>query len=339
MSIKSKLQRTILIIFCMTAGIVLTGFGYEVRTSHTGFHGTKKVAIAPGLGSRKIGTLLKQEGMIRSKWTFVTYVSLRDEASKLKPGIYVFSDRATITDIAQDLILGAPELAVTIPEGWNTKEIGAYLDRQGIVQQHDFDEIIAPNRTLMFAESFSFLKERPLHAGLEGYLFPDTYRFYPGTPGQDVAIRMLKNFDAKFSNDLRKETIRQHRTIFEIITMASLIEKEVAIDADRELVSGILWKRLGLGIPLQVDATIIFLTGRRTTKVSYADTAIDSPYNTYKYKGLPKGPIANPGLSAIRAALYPRKSSYLYYLSTPEGHTIFSRILDEHNIAKSKYIR
>ncbi|MBI3442278.1 MAG: endolytic transglycosylase MltG [Candidatus Sungbacteria bacterium] len=231
------------------------------------------------------------------------------------------------------------ELSLTIPEGWNTTEIAAYLDQQQITPKTDFNALAGQDATTTLVQKFSFLKEKPGHTGLEGYLFPDTYRFYTSTPAAQVAVRMLQNFDAKFSDELRKETERQHHTIFEIITMASLIEKEAATDADRELVSGILWKRLDLGIPLQVDATIIFVTGHRTARVSYADTSIDSPYNTYRYKGLPRGPIANPGISAISAALYPKKSFYLYYLSTPDGDTIFSKTLEEHNRAKAKYLK
>lgn len=318
------------------ATIVLGG---EVNTPHTAFQGTKKVEIAPGLGSRKIGALLKREGVIRSKWAFVTYVSLRNEASDLKPGMYAFNDSATIAEIAKGIIAGGAELTITIPEGWTVKEIGAHLDRQGIVRQKDFETITGPNAPLLFLETLALLKEKPVHDGLEGYLFPDTYRFYTSTPAQDVAIRMLENFDGKFAGELRKETLRRHRTIHQIVTMASLIEKEAALDTDRKIVSGILWKRLNLGIPLQVDATLVFLTGRKNAKVLYADIAIDSPYNTYKYKGLPKGPIANPGLSAIRAALYPKTSPYLYYLSKPDGHIIFSRTLAEHNIAKAKYLK
>lgn len=334
-----KLAWQCVVLCLILIGIATLFLGYEIRTPHTAFSGVKKIEITSGLGSRKIGALLKQEGVIRSKWAFVTYVSLRNEASDLKPGVYTFNDRSVISEITKELLVGTPEQSITVPEGWNIKEIGAYLDRQGITRQKDFEAITGSNGRLMFLETFAFLKEKPINEGLEGYLFPDTYRFYIGTPAQDVVLKMLENFDAKFSYDLRAETLRQHRTIHEIVTMASLIEKEAALDTDREIVSGILWKRMDLGIPLQVDATIVFVTGRKNTRVFYADTAIDSPYNTYKYKGLPKGPIANPGLSAIRAALYPKTSPYLYYLSKPDGHIIFSRTLAEHNTAKAKYIK
>jgi len=120
--------------------------------------------------------------------------------------------------------------------------------------------------------------------------------------------------------------------------MASLIEKEVKTKEDKEVVSGILWKRLKNNIPLQVDATITYLTGKKTTKIPLEDLQIDSLYNTYKYKGLPLGPICNPGLDSIKTAIYPKNSEYWYYLSTPEGATIFSKNLEEHNIAKAKYL-
>lgn len=139
--------------------------------------------------------------------------------------------------------------------------------------------------------------------------------------------------------DLRKEIEKQGKTIFEIITMASLLEKEVRTMEDKKMVSAVLWKRLEASMPLQVDATIIYITGKKTTKVSISETKIDSSYNTYRYKGLPIGPICNPGLDSIKAAIYPESSEYWYYLSTPEGETVFSETFKEHNIAKAKYLR
>ena len=138
---------------------------------------------------------------------------------------------------------------------------------------------------------------------------------------------------------MRTEILGQEKTIFEIITMASLLEKEVKAFEDKKLVSGILWKRLENKMPLQVDATITYITGKKSSKVSLDETKIDSPYNTYKYKGLPPGPISNPGLESIVAAIYPKKLDYLYYLSTPEGETIFSKTFEEHKRAKEQYFK
>jgi UPF0755 protein len=141
------------------------------------------------------------------------------------------------------------------------------------------------------------------------------------------------------SLEIKEEIERQGKSIFDIITMASLLEKEVRTEEDKKIVAGILWKRMEIGMPLQVDATIAYITGKNSTRISKEETKIDSPYNTYKYKGLPLGPICNPGFESIFASLYYEDSDYLYYLSTPEGETIFSKTLEEHNIAKGKYLK
>lgn len=303
------------------------------------------ITVTQGMGSRKIGALLKQEGIIRSKWIFVSYVSLKGIASGLKPGRYTFT-KATIPEIVQDLTKGGiSERSITIPEGWTIHDIAEYFNEEGIAENSTFKDLVGRDGEKDFVARFDFLKDKPVRLDLEGYLFPDTYRIFTDTTARAVALKMLENFGKKLTPELRGEILRQKKTVFEIVTMASLIEKEVILPEDRAMVSGILWKRIKIGIPLQVDATIVYIkeqravNGTKSAKVSIADTKIDSPYNTYRYRGLPKGPIANPGLSAIRAAIFPKESPYLYYLSTPEGHTIFSRTLEEHNIAKARYLR
>jgi len=340
-----EIKRAAFFVATMLLFLTIGSLTYEIYLSHTTFRGKKEVVVAQGLGSRAIGALLKQEGVISSKWAFVMYVSLRSEASSLKPGRYEFLDNATIPEIARDLIAGAArEHAITIPEGWTSRDIARFFAEQNIAPEDTAMQFLA-HPPEDFVRRFVFLSELPRGAGLEGYLFPDTYRVFDSAALQDIAAKMLENFDRKMALDLRAEISRQKKTIFEIITMASLIEKEVASDQDRAVVSGILWKRLSAGIPLQVDATVVYVRNHRSeiinrvSKISLTDKKIDSPYNTYRYRGLPPGPIANPGLSAIRAAIYPKPSSYLYYLSAPDGRTIFSRTLDEHNAAKAKYLR
>ena len=197
----------------------------------------------------------------------------------------------------------------------------------------------APPGSKDFSTDFSFLSDKPKNLSLEGYLFPDTYEVKKGAGSEDIIKKILNNFDKKLNSDLRTEIKNQGKSIFEIITIASLIEKEVRTFEDKKLVSGVLWKRLESNMPLQVDATIAYITEKKTTKVLKTDTQIDSLYNAYKYSGLPLGPICNPGIESIKAAIYPENSEYWYYLSTPEGETIFSRTLEEHNIAKAKYLK
>ena len=147
---------------------------------------------------------------------------------------------------------------------------------------------------------------------------------------------MLDNFDKKLTPELNKEIANQKKSIFDIVTMASIIEKEVRKMDEKEIVSGILWKRISIGMPLQLDSTVNFITDGNDPSVSIKATKIDSPYNTYKYHGLPKGPISNPGLGSILSAIYPKKTNYWFWLS--DGITHFSETLQQHNIAKAKYL-
>lgn len=337
-------QKTLLLLGTLLIAAAI--FCYEVYLPHPASSEPRQAVIAKGMGSRKIGAALKNQGIIRSKWAFVTYVTFRGTASLLKPGVYTFT-RQSIADIAALLVLGGKnEKEITVPEGWTSRDVAAFLEKHQIGSAEEFRRMTAPAGLPHFEDRYSFLTEKPAPSGLEGYLFPDTYRIGEDTALVDVIYKMLDNFDRKLTPDLREEIARQKKSIFEIVTMASLIEKEVAGDDDRAVVSGILWKRLAADIPLQVDATIAYAKAQSPNyklhtngKISLADTKIDSPYNTYKYRGLPPGPIANPGLSAIRAAIYPKTSTYIYYLSASDGRTIFSRTLDEHNAAKARHLR
>ena len=333
---KKFLASFVMLAFCF---LFLSSFAlaYEVYLRHSPA-GTQEVKVAQGMGSREIGALLKQEGVIRSKWAFVTYVFLKGIASSLKPGVYTFGNNA-IPEIAEALAEGTrDERILTIPEGWTTKEIAAYLEKNGIGTGRDFLALTGAEGAQGFVARFPFIAERPSGAGLEGYLFPDTYWVHRDASSQEVVIKLLENFERKAAMPFEAEARLRKTSFHDVVIMASVIEKEVASDEERAIVSGILWKRLEIGIPLQVDATINYITGKRTTRVLLAETQIDSPFNTYKYRGLPAGPIANPGISAIRAALFPKESPYLYYLSAPGGKTIFSRTLEEHNAAKAKYL-
>jgi UPF0755 protein len=167
---------------------------------------------------------------------------------------------------------------------------------------------------------------------LEGYLFPDTYRFYAGTPAETVVRKMLDTYEAKIAS-LKNQP--DHADL----TLASLVESEVKTDADRAKVADILKRRLAAGMPLQLDSTVNYATGKSSPAVSSNDLAVNSPYNTYKYKGLPPGPIANPGMSSISAALAPTPNPYWYFLTAPDGTVIYSQTLVEHNAAKAKYLK
>jgi UPF0755 protein len=272
--------------------------------------GKEKIfSIEKGQGLFEIGKNLEKEGLIKSKIFFDFYVILIRKEKNLQAGKYFLSSSMNIPQIAQKIISGdIAKVKVTIPEGFTVREIE---ERLGIELPGD---------------------------NLEGYLFPDTYYFPIDASGEEVAKIMRENFEKKIS-PYKEKIEKSGRSLQEIITMASLLEKEVKTKEEKEIVSGILWKRLKAGIPLQVDATITYITGKKTTKIPLQDLQIDSPYNTYKYKGLPPGPICNPGLESILAALYPKESDYWYYLSKPDGQTIFFKNYKEFIAAKAKYLK
>ncbi len=236
-----------------------------------------------------------------------------------------------------------PEILVTIPEGFNLRQIESNLLAAGIASAQNLSVFtVGMLKNASEEISYDFLEDAPAEASLEGFLFPDTYRFWPDSPAEAVVKKFLDNFDRKLVPEWRAEIERQKKKIYDVVVMASLIEKEVKSERDRALVSGILWKRLGVGMKLDVDFTICYIKVRENREclpITAEDKKINSPYNTYIYKGLPPGPVSNPGISALGAAIFPQENPYWYYLSAPDGRTIFSETLEKHNAAKRRYLK
>lgn len=299
--------------------------------------------IEKGEDSRIISLNLEKADLIRWSPIFRTYVHLKGVANKIQAGSYLLSPSMNIIEITEKLVKGdVIKEKITIIEGWDLRDIALYFEERGMFASGEFWETAGLPATTTKAEDFSlnfeFLKEKPKNISLEGYLFPDTYEIKPDDSLEDIIEKMLNNFDKKISP--YKDMISgSGKTLFEIITMASLIEKEVKTKEDKELVSGILWKRLKNSMPLQVDATVGYILGEKKLRISIEESQIDSPYNTYKYRGLPLGPISNPGLDSILAAISLKESPFWYYLSKPNGETVFSKTLGEHEAAIEEYLR
>jgi len=338
MSEKSqKIITAVSFLFLVLALAVFVWEGIYVPKT-PGFKETKIFSAKKGEGTKQISINLEKQGFIKYGFLFRLYALTRGVADKLQAGDYLLSPSMAMPEITKKLVSGdIVREKIIIIEGWNIRDISFYLEELRAAKAADFSTLV--NSARDFSGDFDFLSSKPEILSLEGYLFPDTYEIQKGESTEELVRKILKNFGEKLTPELREEIKKQDKTIFEIITMASLVEKEVKTLEDKKLVSGVLWKRLENGMPLQVDATISYITGKKNAKILIADTQIDSPYNTYKYRGLPLGPISNPGLDSIVAALYPQESSYWYYLSTPEGQTIFSRTLDEHNQARAKYLK
>lgn len=339
---KNVFKLTIILVF------LVAYFVAYIQTPHTFFSGSKSVEIMKGDGLKIIAERLKEAGVIKSKWAFVAYAAAVGKSGKLKPGIYTLYQNTTIPEVGALLSGGEEkEIVVRIREGWNIFEISGYLKNEGVWAGNNFiNTTNGYNKdfTDRLKEKYPFLTTLLNNPSLEGFLFPDTYRIYKDDSSEVLIEKMIDNFERRVASELHQEIERQSKSLFEILIMASVIEKETADDNDRLLVSGVLWKRYEIGMGLQADATINYIRQissglKPTLYITIEDTKIDSPYNTYKYKGLPPGPIGNPGLSAILAAIRPEKSPYLYYLSSPDGKTYFSKTLEEHNIAKAKYLK
>jgi len=227
-----------------------------------------------------------------------------------------------------------PEKNLTIIPGWNLQNIEDYLKKQG------YNNRPTKLKVADYQADYTFLNDAPTKASLEGYLTPDTYRVYADTTSTDVIIKALNNFAKNLKPGWLSEIKRRNLTIYQVVTMASIIEKEVKLPADMKIVSGIFWQRIKTGQGLQSCATLAYVLGVNKEQYSLADTKIDSPYNTYKYRGLPPGPICNPSLPALQAAIYPETSNYNYFLSRPDtGETVFSKTYDEQVKNKFKYLK
>jgi UPF0755 protein len=248
------------------------------------------------------------------------------------------------------------ELTIKVLEGWTVDDLDNYLISFGKLDRASLDKIIglpkidyrqfASSTPPDLSEKFSFLKDKPSYYSLEGFLFPDTYRVYEDASAADIVDKMLTNFDKKLTPQMRTDIAAQGKTIYEVVIMASLIEKEAPINysdaenKDARIVSDIFWGRIDSGQALQSDATLTYLLADNNASHSGADLEIDSPYNTYKYKGLPPTPICNPGLRALEAAIYPIKTNYNYFLTSRDGKNIYyAKTYEEHLNNKYKYLK
>jgi len=275
--------------------------------------------IEKGQGLKEIAANLEEVELIRNKTWFMTYVFYKGWAAQLQAGEYSLNPSWSIFQIAQKIVNGEViplEVTITIPEGFTLKQIDARLAKAELIE----------------------LGELARKTELEGYLFPDTYEFNKGIELEEIIEIMRENFDAKLDEELKQEIAKQGKTIDQIIIMASLLEKEVPLYEDRQVVAGIFWKRIATNYPLQSCATIAYVLEIDKWIYSIEDTEINSPYNTYQNVGLPPGPISNPGLLAIRAAIYSKKSDYNFFLSKPDGETVFSKDFEEHKENKDKYL-
>jgi len=288
--------------------------------------------VSKGDGVRKIATDLEAENIITNDFPFLVYLKLSGLSASIQAGDYILSGNMAPKTIADILTKGkVASKKITVPEGWTIDNIGTYLENEKVVSKVDF--VAATKKKYDYA----FLVDKPEGSDLEGYLFPDTYQISVTANAEDVVKLMLDNFDSKLTPELRAAINGSHMNIFETVTLASVVEREVAKPDDRKVVAGIFLNRLEIGMAMESCATIQYILKSDKPRFTYEETRVDSPYNTYINTGLPVGPIGNPGIDSIKAVLFPEKTSFLYFFSS-KGTTYYSKTLDEHEEKIARYL-
>lgn len=294
-----------------------------------------KIVILENTSALKIGEILVKAGLIRNQYIFKYYLRYHNADLKLHAGSYDFSPSMSLPEISLALQKGEKErLIFTIPEGYTVKQIARLLDDKKFV---NYDRFLDLSMHKKF--QFQFLSYNPnqkLNNPLEGYLFPDTY-YIPRDFGEEKIIGMMLNrFDEVFDITMRNQAKKLSLSIPEVVTMASLVEREAKATNERSLIAGVFTNRINKKMRLESCASVQYLFDKPRPVLLYEDLKIVSPYNTYRNYGLPPGPIANPGKASLMAALFPKKTDYLFFVAKNDGTHFFSKTLAEHNKAKSK---
>jgi len=291
------------------------------------------VVIARGASAAEVARQLQNEGVIRSALAFRFLARAKHLETDVRAGEYRFTPQQSAAEILTRVTTGGSQVAVwvTIPEGFTAREIAATLAERGLGSEDALREY--------FLHTPLDIERGVRSVNLEGYLFPDTYLMPLDSTPAALARIMTDEFKTKLPKDAAARAKRLHLSIPQIVTLASLIEREAKADDERRLMAGVYYNRLAKEMPLEVDATIEYTFAHHKDVITRADLARDTPYNTYLHFGLPPTPIANPGLPSLEAAFDPQKSEYLFYVYKGKGHHAFARTLEEHNANVARYER
>lgn len=292
------------------------------------------VKIEEGQGTQEIAVKLSEAGVLKNSFVFVLYLKYEKLASNIQAGEYEIPQNLNMIQLAEMITAGkTASTKITIPEGWTIAQIADYLGKNKVVSKDDF---LSATRKQYDND---FLADKPADADLEGYLYPDTYLLSVRPSSDEIVKKMLENFGKKLTPEIRAKIKTSNMSTYEVITLASIVEREVANSDDRKVVAGIFLNRLNADLPLESCATIQYILGVNKKQFTYEETRTPSVYNTYINPGLSKGPIGNPGVESIEAVLNPQKTDYNYFLTGNDGKTYFSVTLDEHNEKKAKYLQ
>lgn len=294
------------------------------------------VRVPQGLDAAAIADVLEKEGVIRSAAHFTLYNRLFGVDTKLQAGDYLLSTDLRLPEIAERMQHGRVEpVTVMFPEGLHLRQIADILAKAGLVDRDRFLEV-AQDENLVY-EGFSPFP-KPV-ASLEGYLFPDTYLFVPSMTEEQIVRIMVDRFVEVALPLLQGSRAPQNLSLHDVVTLASIVEKEALFRREQPIIASVFFNRLAIDMPLQADPTVAYLFDEHRSRVLFADLEIPSPYNTYRNKGLPPGPIASPGLHAIQAVLQPEQTDYMYFVGRGDGAHVFTRTFNEHVRAANRIRR
>ncbi len=336
---KLKLAGCCLAVPLTVIAVVLAWWNlYATRPASSSYHPVN-VRVKRGESPTQVANMLEERGVIRSRWAFLWTLGRRGGWTRIRSGAYRLSPDMRLSEIADRLEQGPREtgqIKVTIPEGFTARQIAQTLAARQVVPN--------PETFLTVAESDDPPVSAPFtipSSGLEGYLYPETYLFKANMRPEKVAQEMVDTFVSRFYRPNKAAIQASHHSLNQIVTIASLIEREAEVPQDRPRIAGVIENRLSHKMRLQIDASVLYAEGHHKSRVTYADLNVDSPYNTYRHAGLPPGPIASPGLDALTAALNPERNPYLFYVAGPGGAHVFSRTEAEHlqNVARFRALR
>ncbi|MBZ0158853.1 MAG: endolytic transglycosylase MltG [bacterium] len=322
-------QRTLALGLCLLVGVGLVWYVLGGPAPSTN-EATRAVVIRPQTGAFDIARRLKEARVIRSRVAFLAVAVARGTQRRLLAGEYEFVPGLNLLEVVRRLEQGKGFVhQVTIPEGFSARQIAEALQGKGLVDQDRFMSLLRDRQLLT--------QYRVDGESLEGYLFPDTYRLTKGLGEEAIIGLMVQRFTEVFGPAERARAIELKMSVAQVVTMASLIEREAKADEERPLISAVFHNRLRLGMPLQSDPTVLYSLSRFSGKLTKTNLRARSPYNTYLHRGLPPGPIASPGRASVKAALYPASSRYLYFVSKNNGTHAFSNTLREHGAMVRRY--
>lgn len=338
---KRRGLRLLLAIFILlllaAAGTAAYVYGELQPVEANGQPAEKKITILPGSSVREIAGLLEEEGLIRNATLFTYYVQAKGVGSRLQAGDYSLQVGQTIDQLLNMLVDGKAivnTVRFTIPEGWNVEQIANSLAEKGIVDKQKFLQEVNSGQFPEFPFVASIPKKEGRKYRLEGYLFPETYEVKKDATEHEIIAKMLAQFQKELKPEWLDTLQKRKMTLDDAVNLASIVEREVAVDKERPLVAGVYFNRLRENWPLQADATVQFaLGGKQRDRITYADLEVDHPYNTYRNNGLPPGPIASPGRESLAAVILPATHDYFFYVTKKDGSSehYFSKTLQEHN--------